>query len=114
MYNEVQPTLDDIFYHFGIMKKNAIHLTLYIALAIVSQACKKDNTSNPETQTLTETLRVNQAFQFDLGSFGDEEGATISKQANHFSISSSDRDINTDKIIYRYTPTTDFVGKDEV
>ncbi|MBA2407173.1 MAG: hypothetical protein H0V65_04155 [Chitinophagales bacterium] len=96
------------------MKKIAFYLTLFIGLTTISQSCKKDTTNDPVTQTITETIRVNQSYQFDLGSFGDEEGASISKQANHFSISSVDREVNTGKVIYKYTPATNFVGTDEV
>lgn len=96
------------------MKKIAFYLTLFIGLNTVSISCKKDNPNAPVTQTITETIRVNQTYQFDLGIFGDEEGASISKQANHFSISSVDREVNTGKIIYKYTPATNFVGTDEV
>ncbi len=96
------------------MKKIAFYCSLFIGLTMVSQSCKKDTTNDPVTQTITETIRVNQSYQFDLGSFGDEEGASISKQANHFSISSVDREVNTGKVIYKYTPATNFVGTDEV
>lgn len=96
------------------MKKLAIYFSVIIGLATLSQSCKKDSTSNPVIQTITETIRVNQAYQFDLGNFGDEEGAYISKQANYFSVSSVDREVNTGKIIYKYTPATNFVGTDQV
>ena len=66
------------------------------------------------TQTINQTLSANQSYQFDLGNFGDEEGASISKQATNFSISSVNKDINTGKAIYKYVPATNFIGKDVV
>lgn len=82
------------------------------------QSCKKDSTrelaSEPISRTIVQTIRSNQSYQFDLGNFGFEEGASISKQATHFSISSVDRIIDTGKIIYTYIPATNFIGTDEV
>lgn len=57
---------------------------------------------------------MNDAYQYDLGLFGDEEGATISRQAKHFSSSLVERDISKTKVIYKYQPTQGFIGSDEV
>ena len=70
--------------------------------------------TEPSTQTITQTLSANQSYQFDLGNFGDEEGASITKQATNFSISSVNREINTGKVIYNYVPAANFIGTDEV
>ena len=96
------------------MKRIAFYLILFIGLTTISQSCKKGTSNGPVNQTITETISANQSYQFDLGNFGDEEGASISKQANHFSISSMDREVNTGKVIYKYTPEANFVGTDEV
>ena len=89
-------------------------LTILFGLMFLIQSCKKDSTPKPMTQTIIQTLRANQSYQFDLGNFGDEEGASISKQATNFSTSSVDREIYTGKVIYKYVPATNFVGTDEV
>lgn len=96
------------------MKKIFWALTILFGTTLLIQSCKKDAATEPTTQTITQTLRANQSYQFDLGNFGDEEGASISKQATNFSISSVDREINTGKVIYKYVPATNFVGADEV
>ncbi len=96
------------------MKNIAIYLTLFIGLSAANVSCKKDSTDNTVRQTITETLKVNQSYQFDLGRFGREEGASISKQATHYSNSSVERDPNTGNLIYNYTAATNFVGTDEV
>ncbi len=96
------------------MKKLLLYLTIFTGISTISQSCKKNRTNEPIIKTITESLSVNQSYQFDLGSFGDEEGASISRQANHFSTSLVEWEFNTGKIIYKYVPAINFVGTDEV
>ncbi len=96
------------------MKKTFVYLTILISVITLNLSCKKDNTIEPVTQTINATIKINQSYQFDLGNFGDEEGAFISKQAINFSSSSVDREVNTGKVIYKYVPKINFVGTDEV
>jgi hypothetical protein len=55
-----------------------------------------------------DTLKVN------LGTFGDEEGATIFKNPIYAKISKLNRQINSSSILYMYLPQDNFVGKDSV
>lgn len=96
------------------MKKINLILVISIGFLFIIQSCKKDDANKPTSQTITKNLTINETFQYDLGGFGDEEGASISKQANNYSVSFVDRNINTDKVIYKYTPALNFVGIDEV
>lgn len=94
-------------------------LILLLGLTILIQSCKKDKTSDsiPQTtnQTINQTIKANQSFQFDLGYFGKEENASISKQATNYTVSTIDMDIiNTGKVIYKYVPALNFVGTDKV
>lgn len=89
-------------------------MTILFGMTLLCQSCKKDSVDKPATQTINQTLKANQSYEFDLGSFGDEEGATIVKQATHFSVSSLDGANNLGKIIYKYVPEANFVGTDEV
>jgi hypothetical protein len=84
------------------------------SLVVLTQSCKKNTAVNSTNQTITQTLKVNQSYQFDLGSFGDEEGASISRQASNFSTSMIDRENNSGEIIYKYVPAINFIGTDEV
>jgi len=59
-------------------------------------------------------LKMNDTYQYDLGLFGDEEGATISRQATHFFRSLTEIDISSNKVTYKYQPTQGFIGSDEV
>ncbi len=89
-------------------------LIILFGLTFYIQSCKKDSSSQPIYQSITQKIKANQPYQFDLGNFGDEEAASISKQATNFSVSSVDNDINTGRAIYKYLPATNFIGKDEV
>ena len=99
---------------YNFKKKVLKVITILFGMTLLIQSCRKDPTTESTTQTITQTIRDNQSYQFDLGNFGDEEGASISKQAANFSIRSVDREINTGKIIYKYVPATNFVGTDGV
>jgi hypothetical protein len=96
------------------MKKFLSALPILFGMMFSIQSCKKHASTEPTTQIISQSIRANQSYQFELGNFGDEEGALISKQATNFNISTVDREINTGKVIYKYLPATNFVGIDEV
>ena len=96
------------------MKKMMALLTIVIALTTAISSCSKKSNTDVSSQNIRQTIKTNQAFEYDLGNFGDEEGATISKQATHFFISSLDPQMNTEKIIYTYQPVVGFTGTDEI
>lgn len=96
------------------MKKISGILVVLFGLALVMQSCKKNSTIYTASGTIHAAIKVNQSYQYDLGGFGIEEGAEISKQATHFLISTIGRSANTPNIIYRYVPAVNFVGTDEV
>ena len=92
--------------------KNISLISLLFCIGILFfSACKKA----PVYETITKNLKVNESYEYNLGSFGDEEGAGISKQAQHFSISEIDyTQINSSVIIYKFKPALNFEGVDEV
>lgn len=85
-------------------------------LTVSIQSCKTDPMPVSMGKTITINLKVNESYQYDLGGFGIEEGAGISTQAVHYLVSESSRDVsgNTPNIIYRYKPSNNFVGSDQV
>jgi len=91
--------------------------TLMFATFIIASAffkCSKDEDSESiNTQAIATVIDTNEIYTFDLGYFGDEEGATISKQAIHYAVSKLVRD-SASKIIYTYQPAKDYSGNDEV
>ena len=93
------------------MKK--ILLGLFIIGILVP--CNNDD-DNLNTEIVTEHVIISNSddYAYDLGGFGDEEGAGILTQAEHFKISELDRDANKGKIIYKYKAKTNYVGTDYV
>lgn len=73
---------------------------------------KRRKPMDPKKKTVSVRILQNQKYTYDLGMFGDEEGASIQKQASHFSISEIERE--PEKAKYYYTPEKDFTGTDEV
>lgn len=102
------------------MKNVFCRLTLLAGIVIIISSCKKDSHSPvpdctlPVANKINVKITANETYLFDLGNFGDEEGASISRQATNFSESTLEREINTGKVVYKYTPATNFVGTDEV
>lgn len=100
------------------MNKLFCTLTLLIGLATLFSSCKKDSDGPgcdlPVPNEINVKISANETYLFDLGIFGDEEGASISNQATHHSVSIVERETNTGKVVYKYTPASNFVGTDEV
>ena len=95
------------------MKNAIIILTVMLSILALTQSCKKDKSINSTKKTINVSISSNETYQYDLGVFGDEEGASINAQASHFQISKIER-VEYVKLIYTYTPTKDFVGTDAV
>ncbi len=93
------------------MKK--ILLGLFIIGILIS--CNNED-DNSNTQIVTEHVIISNFadYAYDLGGFGDEEGAGILTQAEHFKISELERDSDKGKIVYKYIAKTNYVGTDYV
>jgi hypothetical protein len=85
---------------------------LILGLTILIQGCKKESAPEQFRQTIDVALKVNQVYELDLGSYGREEGADISKQAKHFVTSTATR--TGSNMTYKYIPAANYVGTDEV
>lgn len=73
---------------------------------------KRKKSMKENRKVIKVKLQPNQKYHYDLGSFGDEEGAGIHRQASHFSVSEIEREPERAK--YFYTPEKDYIGTDEV
>ena len=91
--------------------KSAIFL-LMITGAFLS--CTGDDTIKQRIIRENVSLANTENYEYNLGSFGDEEGAQILTQAAHFERSELEREINTGLVIYRYRPENGFTGSDFV
>lgn len=92
--------------------KKVLILSVLFFFLFANQSCKKDQ----EETIISVTIGVNELFEYDLGYFGDEEGATIAIQALHYKVSEIGPYDTT--VVWRkkysYLPALDYVGKDEV
>ena len=95
------------------MKKVIIYVMAVVCFFLPITACKKDKLSASSEQTITISLKNTDLYQYELGNFGDEEGASISKQAMHYNTSKIDRSFDT-TTLYIYKPAAGYVGTDEV
>lgn len=96
------------------MKKTILILIFVFGISILSQSYKNDSSLNSTKNTIYVTIITDDTYEYDLGYFGDEEGAYISKQAKHFQVSEIERIIASGKVIYTYQPIESYVGTDEV
>ncbi len=87
-------------------------LILILIFGFVS-SCSDDDDNSTTIITETVTLKDLESYQYDLGSFGDEEGAGILVQAEHYEISELEEDSDRN-IIYTYQPQEGFKGNDYV
>jgi hypothetical protein len=85
------------------------------------QSCTKERTDKHRgdqviEQTLNVSLRANEAYQYELGSFTSVEAAqaAVSRQPSHYLVSSIERDHATGKVNYNYTPAAGYTGADEL
>ena len=64
---------------------------------------------------ITVSIKNSDMYEHDLGMSGDEEGASIKRQASHFTVSEIVRDSTTNWApVYRYQPSKGYVGTDSV
>ncbi|HMT73739.1 MAG TPA: hypothetical protein PKA77_06715 [Chitinophagaceae bacterium] len=90
--------------------KNFHLLTALLTALLFFSACNKEKV---ERTIVDKTIRNAEIFVHTVGAFGDEEGATVSRQASHYTTSILERDLNS-IITYRYQSVPGYTGTDEV
>lgn len=95
-----------------LMKIRFARIIPLICVAAIFQACSSDDSSS-RTESFEVSLRVNQCHTHSLGTFGDEEGASLT-QVPRRADSSFLRRESGETMTYKYCPTRQFVGTDEV
>ncbi len=87
-----------------------------IIFALIFASCGNDNTTSSESQNIIDfTISNSEIFLYDLEFSGDEEGASIIKQAQNMEISELFRDENRGMtIVYRCKPNSGYTGVDYV
>ena len=96
------------------MKKYALTTILIMVFSCFIGCSSDDNNSDGELIKVNATISNSEIYTYNLGSFGDEEGASIEKQAENFEISKLERNFPSGEIIYTYKPKSSFVGTDYV
>jgi len=96
------------------MKNFAITTVLMMVFTFFISCSSDDNQSDGEIIKVAATISTSEIYTYNLGSFGDEEGASIEKQAENFEISKLERNFPSGEIIYTYKPKSGFVGTDYV
>lgn len=95
--------------------KNIFLLFMIVSgIAVSNIYCAKSTdgiTPTPE-ETVTVTVRMNTALEYDLGIFGRDEGPVITKQPANAQVSQIVRKENN-HTVYNYLPMQDFTGTDE-
>lgn len=86
---------------------------LFLIVIFVIQSCSNDDKTNYTITEQTISINNSENFEYDLGYFGDEEGANIYTQAEHFEISELNRN-EYQQIIYTYKTQDGFTGADFV
>lgn len=97
---------------FQYMKRfcTCIAIACFCSASLLS--CSKESSSTG-TENFELNLGVNECYTHSLGSFGDAESAKISRQPRRADSNALYR--GSDNVIrYRYCPTRDFIGTDEV
>ena len=82
---------------------------LIMLLTFGAFSCSNDDDISVTTESVN--ISNSETYQYDLGGFGDEDGARISKQAGHYEISELNRN---ETIIYTYKAEEGFSGSDLV
>ena len=96
------------------MKKISLTTFLLMVFTCFISCNSDDNNSDAEIVKVNATISNSEIYTYNLGSFGDEEGASIEKQAENFEISKLERNFPSGEIIYTYKPQSGFIRTDYV
>ena len=97
------------------MKRQILPLLAATAVMVFFVSCKKEsmqkNTQPGSDEVITLKLSLNQAYQINIPDAGS---LSIGKQASHYLVSEATTDNESGIALYKYTPSVDFTGNDEV
>ena len=94
---------------------NAVMRTLLLAALVLVIACEDQEDQADQSSTVDAEIKNTEIYEYHTGMGGDEQGASITQQARHYSISEIVRDASTNyEPVYRYKSAPGFVGTEEV
>jgi len=93
--------------------KNIFTLLAVAVIAVAFQSCKKAEQPHGQTvtQTVSETMRMNESYTFTLPANTTDDPYRVTAQPLHASLSDLGKDASGNDV-YRYTPTKDYTGTD--
>lgn len=95
--------------------RTALKISLLIICILSFTNCSKIEENKDSTQGLNISISNSDVYELDLKIYGDEEGAKIVTQAQHFQKSELIRDSSTNwGVVYRYEPLPGYTGTDFV
>lgn len=106
-------------FHFSLKgfltEKKTFVVVLPIIFVFHFYGCKDDNSiTHFSNGGITVEIKNSETYEYQMVS-GDEEGATIKVQAEHYDISEIRRNSKTNYVVvYTYKPKSNFVGYDYV
>jgi len=90
-------------------------LLLLLSIGILVVNCKENAVDSLPKDDTAIFLKKSEIYRHPLPISGDEEGASVSKQALHFKVSGIVRNKSTNwQAVYFYQPKENYVGKDYV
>lgn len=93
------------------MKKTFL---LFAFIGILYSCSNDDDNYNRDVIELNINISNTENYEYNLGSFGDEEGTEINIQAEHFEVSEIEGDFDNGTAIYKYNPELGYYGTDFV
>lgn len=96
--------------------KTIIQLTFFSLFLILMSCSKINDTGHVINANLQDEISIKKGdtLKVNLGSFGDEEGASIFRNPINAKVSKVYRKPNASSITYEYFPFENFAGKDTV
>jgi hypothetical protein len=93
--------------------KQIFKIVLLVIITLTCWSCNKDD--SPESTTKIEvTITNTEEYIYDFNFSGDEEGASIITQAEHYQTSETYRDTVDFSVLYRYIPEPEYTGTEYV
>jgi NAD-dependent DNA ligase len=100
--------------HKSKLVKTVLKISLIIFCFIALTNCNQEE-NDILVSEVNATMKNSEDYEVDLLISGDEEGATIKTQAQHFQKSELVRDSSTNwSVVYKYEPLPQFTGTDFV
>ncbi len=95
--------------------KKLFYFSAFLLTIFAFQSCSKESAdeiiaSSSPANIINATISLNKTYQLTFNS-GE---VNISKQASHFKISEVEPGTENGSVVYKYAPSPDFIGFDEV